>query len=65
MARDLEQIVRDLQNTAIGNCRKRIEEAARRPRSPSARAQEGKDIPCCEQKTTHGVTSLLRNKYGL
>jgi len=65
MARDLEQTVRDLQNTAIGNCRKRIEEAAHKPRSPPARDQEDRDIPCCGRKNTHGVTSLLRDKYGL
>jgi len=64
MTRDLEQTVKDLQNTAIGNCRKRIEEAAHKPKIPPDGDHNG-NVPCCERKTPRGVTSLLKDKYGL
>jgi hypothetical protein len=54
-----------LQNTAIGNCRKRIEDAALRAKgiirsdSPDA----GAPGPC--QKPHCGVTSVLKRKHGL
>jgi hypothetical protein len=64
MAQDLEQTVRELQTTAIGNCRKRIEEAARRPGLPRGDPAD-KVTPCRDKKPPHGVTSAIRNKYGL
>jgi hypothetical protein len=63
MARDLEQTVRDLQTTAIGNCRKRIEEAAHKPGKKSGGDPDAAG-PCGE-RSRHGVTSGLRDKYGL
>jgi hypothetical protein len=63
MARDLEQTVRDLQKTAIGNCAKRIEEAAHK-----SRKKPGSDPDAtspCGEKPLHGVTACLRDKYGL
>jgi len=61
MAQDLLRTLRELQNTAIGNCRKRIDEAARRAR----RRHESEDRDVDGKPTGHDVTSQLREKYGL
>jgi len=63
MARDLEQTVRYLQKTAIGNCAKRIEEARHKPGK-----KPGSDPDAagpCGRSSLHGVTACLRDKYGL
>jgi len=63
MARDLEQTVRNLQETAIGNCAKRIEEARYKPgKKPGS---DPDTVGSCGRSSAHGVTACLRDKYGL
>jgi len=65
MAQDLLRTISALQNTAIGNCRKRIADAALK-----AKVILGSDDldtetadPC--RKPPCGVTSILKRKHGL
>jgi hypothetical protein len=65
MAQDLLKTISVLQNTAIGNCRKRIADAALR-----AKGIIGSDPPDAEapgpcKKPQCGVTSVLKRKHGL
>jgi len=65
MAQDLLQTISALQNTAVGNCRKRIAEAALK-----AKGILGSDAPGTETadpcgKPPCGVTSVLKRKHGL
>lgn len=65
MAQDLFQTISALQNTAIGNCRKRIADAALK-----AKGILGSDAPGTEprdscHKPPCGVTSVLKRKHGL
>jgi hypothetical protein len=65
MAQDLEQTISALQTTAIGNCRKRIEEAAHKPKKIPGGDPADSGAPCRDKKPKHGMTSVLRDKYGL
>jgi hypothetical protein len=65
MAQDLIKTISALQNAAIGNCRKRIADAALR-----AKGIIGNDPPDTEnpepcRKPQCGVTSILKRKHGL
>ncbi|MGA2105143.1 MAG: hypothetical protein ABSG06_07090 [Methanoregula sp.] len=61
MTQDLLKTIRAMQNTAIGNCRKRIEEAAQKPK----KEKDNDEARSNHEKPLHGVTSLLKDKYGL
>jgi len=63
MMRDLEQTVRDLQKTVIGNCAKRIEEARHKPGKKPGSEPDTADPG--GRGFTHGVTACLRDKHGL
>nr|WP_319377042.1 hypothetical protein [uncultured Methanoregula sp.] len=65
MAQDLIKTIGAMRDTAIGNCRKRIEDAARK-----AKGMIGTETPECEPETKNaapacGVTSILKRKHGL
>ena len=62
MARDLEQTVKDLQKTAIGNCMKRIEDAHKPGKKPGSDPDAAGP---CGERSNHGVTTVLKDKYGL
>ncbi|HNX18316.1 MAG TPA: hypothetical protein PKM50_08350 [Methanoregula sp.] len=65
MAEDLLSTINNLQNAAMANCRKRIEEAAAKTRrivgsdSDSGHPKDPRRKPPC------GVTSILKEKHGL
>ena len=61
MTQDLLKTIRAMQNTAIGNCRKRIEAAAQKPK----KEKDNDEAQSNREKTLYGVTSLLKDKYGL
>jgi hypothetical protein len=62
---DLLKIINSLQDTAIGNCRKRLEDAAAKAkRSVGKDAQDEVKHPLI-QKPSCGVTSVLKEKHGL
>ncbi len=63
MAQDLLQTISTLQNTAIGNCRKRIEDAALKAKGIIRNGPKDADTRCHEPP--HGVTSVLKRKHGL
>jgi len=63
MSQDLLKTIRILENTAIGNCRKRIEEARKSPKK-KAKLDTSEDM-LNTGRTCHGVTSVLKRKYGL
>ena len=65
LAQDLLKTISTLQDTAIGNCRKRIEEAAAKTKGlvGSDSHDDGAAHPC--QKPSCGVTSILKEKRGL
>ncbi|MEI7856271.1 MAG: hypothetical protein WCH85_02075 [Methanomicrobiales archaeon] len=66
MVQDFLTAINVLKNTAVGRCRQRIEEAARKARelrgggpAEEETAQSGScESPC-------GVTSILKRKHGL
>lgn len=63
MPKDITHVIESLRNTAVGRCRERIDEAARR----------AKELIEDEETKTHqssyhdayGVTSVLKRKHGL
>jgi hypothetical protein len=64
MAQDLMKTISALQNAAVGNCKKRIADAALR-----AKGIIGSDPPDTEttepcRKPLCGVTSILKRKHG-
>jgi len=65
MAQDLLKTITALQNTAIGNCRKRIEDAAAKTKKilGSDPQDAGAQRTC--GKPPRGVTSILKGKHGL
>jgi hypothetical protein len=65
MAQDLLKTISVLQNTAIGNCRKRIEDAALRAKGIIKSDPPDADAPGPYQKPQCGVTSVLKRKHGL
>jgi hypothetical protein len=66
MVQDLLKTINALQNTAIGNCRKRIEDAtARTKRIMGGRDSQDADEQHHREKPSHGVTSILKGKHGL
>ncbi|MGA2120729.1 MAG: hypothetical protein ABSG49_01645 [Methanoregula sp.] len=65
MAQDLMKTISVLQNTAIGNCRKRIEDAALRAKGIIASNPPDTDAPGPCQKPQCGVTSVMKRKHGL
>jgi hypothetical protein len=66
MGQDILKAINALKNTAIGRCRDRIDEAARKAREFRGNVQneETKEQPepC---KSSCGVTSILKRKHGL
>ena len=65
MAQDIMKTIGLMREAAVGNCRKRIEDAARR-----AKAMIGKEVPGEERDAVCGpppcgVTSILKRKHGL
>jgi hypothetical protein len=65
MAQDLLQTISALQNTAIGNCRKRIADAALRAKGILGRDTPGTETADSCRKPPCGVTSVLKRKHGL
>ncbi|WP_321505539.1 hypothetical protein [uncultured Methanoregula sp.] len=65
MAQDLMKMIGAMRQTAVGNCRKRIEDAARKAKgmigsdAPEGERENGSVPPPC------GVTSILKRKHGL
>ena len=65
MAQDFVKTISAMREAAVGNCRKRLEDAARK-----AKGIIGDEEPGCDQEKTcmqpqYGVTSLLKKKHGL
>jgi len=65
MTQDLLETISALQSAAVGNCRKRIADAALRAKGiirsdPSGAGDPG---PC--RKPSCGMTSILKRKHGL
>jgi len=65
MTKNLLNTIHALQNTAIGNCRKRIEEAALRAKGAIGSDPKEGDAPCTCHEPQCGVTSILKRKHGL
>lgn len=65
LAQDLLKTINTLQNTAIGNCRKRIEEAAVKTKGLVGNDSHDEEIVHPNQKPSCGVTSVLKEKHGL
>ena len=65
MTKNLLKTISSLQNTAIGNCRKRIEEAALRAKDAIGSDQTAGDTQCTCHESQCGVTSILKRKHGL
>ncbi|MFA6226737.1 MAG: hypothetical protein WC620_11340 [Methanoregula sp.] len=66
MVQDILKTINALKNTAIGKCRQRIEETARKARELRKGGQtqgENKQSEPCEPQC--GVTSILKRKHGL
>lgn len=65
MAQDLLRTISALQNTAIGNCRKRIADAALKAKGIlGSDATDTEPVDPC-RKPPCGVTSILKRKHGL
>ncbi len=66
MVQDILKAIDALKTTAVGRCRQRIEEAARKARELRGGGQTGEEKkkpgPCEPQC---GVTSILKRKHGL
>jgi hypothetical protein len=65
MVQDLMKTISALQNTAIGNCRKRIADAALKAKGLIGSDPPESDTPNLCQKPPCGVTSVLKRKHGL
>ncbi|MFZ0004939.1 hypothetical protein [Methanoregula sp.] len=65
MVQDLLRTIRALQNTAIGNCRERIEKAAQKPKTSIDNDAAETGTRANHEKPMHGVTSILKDKHGL
>ncbi|PKL58288.1 MAG: hypothetical protein CVV34_03065 [Methanomicrobiales archaeon HGW-Methanomicrobiales-5] len=66
MVQDILQAINSLKNTAVGRCRQRIEEAARKAcelRGSGQMEEEKKQSESC--KPPCGVTSILKRRHGL
>jgi hypothetical protein len=62
---DLLKTINSLQDTAIGKCRKRIEDAAAKTKGITGEnTQEDTQHPL-NQKPSCGVTSILKERHGL
>jgi hypothetical protein len=65
MAQDIMKTISALREAAIGNCRKRVEDAARRAKGPAGNENpDGDQDRTCRQPQC-GMTSVLKRKYGL
>jgi hypothetical protein len=64
MAEDITRIIRSLQTAAVGRCKKRLDAAAQKARGLIPRDDDttGKDPARTDE---HGVTSVLKRRYGL
>jgi len=65
LAQDLLKTICSLQDTAIGNCRKRIEEAAAKTKGILRSDSHDEDAERSPKKPSCGVTSILKEKHGL
>jgi len=65
MAQDLLKTIWALQNTAIGNCRKRLEDAAAKTKKIIRSDPQDADAQRTCEKPSRGVTSILKGKHGL
>jgi len=65
MAQDLMKTISVLQKAAVGNCRKRIEDAALRAKGIIRNDPPDADAPEQYQRPQCGVTSVLKRKHGL
>lgn len=65
MAQDLLKTITSLQNTAVGNCRKRVEEAAAKTKGILRGDSQDADTDHLHRKSSCGVTSILKEKHGL
>jgi hypothetical protein len=65
MAQDIMSTISALQSAAIGNCRKRIADAALRAKGVLGSEPPDKDGADLCRKPPCGVTSVLKRKHGL
>jgi hypothetical protein len=65
LAQDLLKTINSLQSTAIGKCRKRIEEAAAKTKGIIGSDAHDEDAERPTRKPSCGVTSILKEKHGL
>ena len=65
LAQDLFKTIDTLQNTAIGNCRKRIDEAAAKTKGIIGSDSHDDGAVHPRQDPSRGVTSILKEKHGL
>jgi hypothetical protein len=66
MVQDILSAINVLKNSAVGRCRQRIEEAARKARELRDGGQREEEKNCtrpCEPPC--GVSSILKRKHGL
>lgn len=65
MAQDIMKTISVLQNAAVGNCRKRIADAALKAKGILGSDPPDTDAPDPYRKPPCGVTSILKRKHGL
>jgi hypothetical protein len=63
---DLKNIIDKLKTEAVGRCRERLESAAQKARAMVKREQYGSEKEKSKfSEKEHGVTMVLKRKYGL
>jgi hypothetical protein len=65
MARDIMNTISALQSAAVGNCRKRIADAALRAKGIIGADPPDPETPDLCRKPACGVTSVMKRKHGL
>lgn len=65
MAQDIMKTISALQTAAVGNCRKRIADAALRAKGIIGADPPDADTPDLCRQPACGVTSVLKRKHGL
>jgi hypothetical protein len=64
---DITHSIEALRTVAVGRCRERIEQAARKAKGlfKNGEQEEQKIMPPADNEEKYGVTSLLKRKHGL
>ncbi len=65
MPQDFLKTISELQDAAVGNCRKRIEDAALRAKGIIRRDPPGAENAGSGRRPASGITSILKRKHGL